>query len=324
MNLERFLSEREGRWTALDDAVRRARGRPERLGADGVRALGANYRAAVADLALARRLFPSDPVTRRLEQLVLAARQLVYLERPRTASAWQFLATGYWRAVRGRPLALGVCAGLLAAGAGLGILWGATDPGAAAGIVPGEFIDGADPPSGDRGLGTAEAAAFSSQLFTNNIQVAALAFAAGIAFGLGTAALLLFNGLILGVVIGLSIDAGTADTVLTLIVAHGVLELSCIVVGAAAGARIGWALVDPGTRRRGEALREEAREAIKLVVGTMPWLVVAGIVEAFVSPSGAATTTVVAVGLGLGALYWTLVAWRGRAPAVTAEPALSP
>ena len=90
----------------------------------------------------------------------------------------------------------------------------------------------------------------------------------------------------LGVVGGLAIGAGNGRPFFELVTAHGVLELSCIVVSGAAGLRLGWAIIDPGNRTRGEALREEARAAIEIVLGTAPWLVVAGLVEGFLTPSG--------------------------------------
>jgi uncharacterized membrane protein SpoIIM required for sporulation len=320
VKVERFVSDRQAGWAELEALVRRAGGRPERLGPDGVRELGARYRAAAADLALARRRFPADPVTARLERLVASARQTVYGSRRARPSLRAFLGRGYWQRVRERPVALAVAGGLLFGSAALALLWGATDPGAAAGVVPGNFIDAAQPPRGDRGLSAAQSAAFSSEIFTNNIEVTLVAFAAGITAGIGTALSLLFNGLILGAVLGLSIDAGTTGQVLRLIVAHGVLELSCIVVAAAAGLRVGWALVDPGRRTRREALETEARAAVVIAFGTAPWLVVAGLAEGFVSPSGQSPATVAAIGLGLGAVYWGLVLWRGRP---TAAPAPS-
>jgi uncharacterized membrane protein SpoIIM required for sporulation len=327
VKVERFVSDRQAGWVALEDLLRRAAGRPERLGPDGVRELGSRYRAAAADLALARRRFPSDPVTARLERLVAAGRQAVYGSVRRRVSVRAFVSHGYWRRVRERPVLLAVAAALLFGSAALATLWGATDPGAAAGLVPGDFIDGAQPPRGDRGLTTEQAASFSSAIFTNNIQVTLTTFAAGITAGIGTAILLAFNGLVLGAVLGLSIDAGTTGDVLRLIVAHGVLELSCIVVAAAAGLRLGWALVDPGRRPRRDALVDEARAAVAIAVGTAPWLVVAGLAEGFVSPSGASPVLVTVVGVGLGALYWGLVLWRGRpAPetGATGAPAPSP
>jgi len=127
------------------------------------------------------------------------------------------------------------------------------------------------------------------------------------------------NGIMLGVVGGLAIGAGNGHSFFELVTAHGVLELSCIVVAGAAGLRLGWAIIDPGNRTRGEALREEARAAIEIVLGTMPWLVLAGLVEGFLTPSGTGLTVVTAVGLSLGAIFWGLVLWRG-APA-TGAPA---
>ena len=64
--------------------------------------------------------------------------------------------------------------------------------------------------------------------------------------------------------------------------------------------------------RRGEALRTETRAAIEMLLGTAPWLVLAGLVEGFVTPAGLDLSIVVAIGLGLGAIFWGLVVWRGR------------
>jgi uncharacterized membrane protein SpoIIM required for sporulation len=312
VTLERFARERGADWRALEDALARARGRPERLGAEGVLELGRLYRAAAADVALARRLFPADPLTGRLEALLARARQAVYADAGRRRAPGAFVTQGYWRLVADRRLALAVAAVLFFGAAGFALVWGIVDPDAAAGLVPGAFIDGADPPRGDRGLTATQSAAFSSQIFTNNIQVTLLSFAAGLLFAVGGALLLLYNGLILGAVLGVAAANGNLAQVVRLVVAHGVLELSCIVVAAAAGMRMGWALVDPGRRTRGAALAAQARPAMAVILGTAPWLVVAGLVEGYISPAGWGGAGPYVVGLGLGGLYWGLVLWRGR------------
>ncbi|HWH96558.1 MAG TPA: stage II sporulation protein M [Baekduia sp.] len=312
MTLDRFERERVGGWRALEAALGRARGRPERLGAAGVLELGSLYRAAAADLALARRLFPGDPLTARLEGLVMRARQVVYADVGRRRSPAAFVSRGYWRLVRDRRLALLVAAALFAGGTAFAFVWGVLDPDAAAGLVPGTFIDGADPPRGDRGLTAAQSASFSSEIFTNNIGVTFLSFAAGLLFAVGGAFLLLYNGLIFGAVLGVSAANGNLDQVGRLVVAHGVLELSCIVVAGAAGLRLGWALVAPGAATRRAALAAQARPAMAVVLGTAPWLVVAGVVEGYVSPAGWGGARPYVVGFGLGLLYWSLVVWRGR------------
>jgi uncharacterized membrane protein SpoIIM required for sporulation len=313
MTLDRFERERAAGWGALERSLDAARGRPERLGADGVLALGALYRGAAADLALARRLFPGDPLTVRLEALVVRARAVVYADVGRRQAPWAFVKTGYWRLVADRKMVVLLAAALMFGGALFAFVWGWADPDAASGLVPGDFINGADPPHGSRGLSTSESAAFSSQIFTNNIQVTFLSFAAGLLFAVGGAYLLVYNGLILGAVLGVAAANGHAGQVLRLIVAHGVLELSCIVVAAAAGLQLGWALVSPGPLRRRDALAAAARPAMAIVLGTAPWLVVAGLVEGYVSPAGWGGAGPFVVGIGLGLLYWSLVVWRGRA-----------
>jgi uncharacterized membrane protein SpoIIM required for sporulation len=312
MTLDRFERERAAGWGALEAALTRSRGRPERLGHDGVLELGALYRGAAADLALARRLFPGDPLTARLETLVIRARAVVYADVGRRRAPWDFIVNGYWRLIAERKMVVLLAAVLMFGGAVFAFVWGWSDPDAAAGLVPGDFINGADPPRGSRGLSASESAAFSSQIFTNNIQVTLQSFAAGLLFAVGGAFMLVYNGLILGAVLGVAAANGNAGQVLRLIVAHGVLELSCIVVAAAAGLQIGWALVSPGPLRRRDAVAAQARPAMAMVLGTAPWLVVAGLVEGYVSPAGFGGAAPYLVGLGLGGLYWGLVVWRGR------------
>ena len=76
--LDEFVAERAPVWNELEQLVDTAGSKPSRLGADGVRRLGTTYRAAAADLAIARRQFPGDPLLGRLERLVLRARTAVY------------------------------------------------------------------------------------------------------------------------------------------------------------------------------------------------------------------------------------------------------
>ncbi len=291
----------------------RAGGKPGALGADGVRELGERYREAAADLALARRAFPAEPVTPALEALVGRARAAVYAEAGPTRSPLRFFATGLWQAIAGLRWWLAISALLFFGAIGLGMLWCATDPDAARGMVPGGFLDAADPPEGDRGLSAGEASAFSTQVLVNNIQVGLLVFAAGLLFGVGSGLLLIYNGLIIGALLGVAVDVGTLPEILRLVTAHGVLELSGIVVEGAAGLALGWALVDPGRLTRSAALAARARPAMAVVLGLIPFTVVAGLAEGFVSPAGASWATVLAVGFGLGGLFWALVLWRGRA-----------
>ena len=310
MKLDRFLEEREAGWTSLRSLLDEAGAKPERLGPERLRRLGSLYRAAAADLAFARRAYPHEPVTRRLERLVIDARQLVYSDAGPRRSLRAFLSRGYWQRVRERPWALGTALLLLFGPMVLAAVWAIDDPAAAIGVVPVQFQGAAEPGGGPGSLAPGDEAALSSQIFTNNIRVTFLVIAGGILAGLGTAAVTIFNGGFIGAIIGLTIENGSSGELFRFVLPHGVLELSCIAVAACAGLRIGWALVDPGTLTRGQSLRREARPAMELVLGTMPWLVLAGLVEGFVTGDLGLGGAIV-VGGGLGVVYWGLVIWRG-------------
>jgi uncharacterized membrane protein SpoIIM required for sporulation len=308
----RFAQERQARWSELEALVAQARGRPARLGPDGVLRLGELYRASAADLAVARRRFPGDPVVDRLHDLVRRARQAVYSQERRRLSFVHFVTTGYWQRVRERPGVLVASILLLMGPYVLSAFWADRDPGRARGLVPGGASSVTERNSADFHLSSDEKAATSSAIFTNNIRVAFLAFATGIALGLGSVVVLLYQGIVLGATFGLTIDAGNSGPLFEFVFPHGVLELSCIVVAGAAGMRMGWAIVAPGYRRRGEALREEARAAVEMALGTALVLVFCGIVEGSLSTSGIGLGAAIAVGVTIGTAFWSLVVWRGR------------
>jgi uncharacterized membrane protein SpoIIM required for sporulation len=324
-NLDEFVRDRTATWTELEALVEGSGNSPARLGPAGVLRLGACYRAVAADLAFARRRFPADPIVGRLERLTQRGRNAVYNTTSSRTSVRAFASRGYWRRVRERPALLLIATACLVLPTLLAGYWAWRDPGPASGLAPSAYQAVTEPrPAGqDLGVSVDAQSELAASIFTNNIQVTFLAFAGGVLLGLGTLYVLIQNGILLGAVAGLAIGAGNGRPFFELVVAHGVLEMSCIVVAGAAGLRLASAIVDPGTRSRMDALRSESRAAVEMVLGTAAWLVVAGLVEGFLTPAGKGLTVVLIVGLGLGALYWGLVFWRGAPEpvAVTAAPA---
>jgi len=119
----------------------------------------------------------------------------------------------------------------------------------------------------------------SSQIFTNNIQVTFYAFALGAVFGLGTLYVLASNGASFGAIIALTYRAGFGnDLLLGFVISHGVIELTCIFIAGGAGLLIGTALLMPGNLSRADALKSRGMDAVRLIVGCIPLLVVAGII----------------------------------------------
>jgi uncharacterized membrane protein SpoIIM required for sporulation len=315
MNVDAFVAERQVAWTELDAIVTRAKRRPHRLDSASVHRLGELYRATVADLAFARRRWPGDPVVARLEQLVLRARPAVYTGAGTSGRISDFVRRGYWRSVAERPLMLLLAATFLFGAVALTAVWAWRDPEHATGFVPSQYRVVAEPHHYDRPSAPTDAGtdtSLAAQIMTNNIRVTFMAFGGGLLLGVGAAFVLIQNGALLGALWGLAIGGGNGRPFLELIAPHGVLELSCIVVAAAAGLRVGWAVVAPGYRRRSDAVRDEARAAVPMIIGTACWLVVAGLVEGFVTPRRIGVEAAVALGVALAAIYWTLVFVLGR------------
>ena len=125
----------------------------------------------------------------------------------------------------------------------------------------------------------------SSMIMTNNISVSFLAFALGMTFGLGTLYLMTFNGLMLGTLAALCHINGLNVPFWSFVLPHGVIELTAIFMAGGAGFLLGTALFIPGDLPRKEALVQKGRRAVRLVLGCVPLLIVAGIIEAFFSPT---------------------------------------
>ncbi len=288
------------------------RGSKLRKDPDAIRRLSELYRATAADLAIARRGMPGDPLVASLERRVVAARQrLAGFDRARPRII-HFLTTGYWQRVRERPRILLVAFLFLMVPWMLASIWATHEPAKAAGLVPGGAQSVTSRDRADFGLSADEKAETSAAIFTNNIRVTFLAFALGIAAGVGALALLGYQGVVLGATFGLAIHVGNGEPLFEFVFPHGILELSCIIVAGAAGMRMGWAIVAPGYRTRAEAMRAEAAGAIEMIAGTALVLVGCGIVEGSLSTSGIGLIPAIAVGVFLGGGFWSLVFFRGR------------
>ncbi len=140
---------------------------------------------------------------------------------------------------------------------------------------------------------------FAAAVWLNN----SLACATMIVTGIAVYPLLLSlwsNMANVGLLGGLMVGHGRADVFYGLILPHGLLELTCLFIAAAAGLSLAWAIVSPGPRTRGQALAEQGRRVGAIAVGLAFALGVAGLLEAFLTPS----TLPAVVRLGIGATVW--------------------
>ncbi len=157
----------------------------------------------------------------------------------------------------------------------------------------------------------------SSGILTNNIQVSINAFALGALFGVGAFYVLMFNGLSIGGVVGVCYSANPAfgNELVTFMFGHGVIEMSCIFMAAGAGMMIGYAIVNPGDLTRAQALKKKGMEAAKIVVGCACLLVIAGLIEGFISPSPLPAALKFGTGILSGLVMYSYLFLVGRTEA---------
>jgi uncharacterized membrane protein SpoIIM required for sporulation len=130
----------------------------------------------------------------------------------------------------------------------------------------------------------------ASGIITNNVRVAIACFAGGIFLGVGSLALLGFNGLMIGATAGHFANQGLLGYLLEFILGHGLLELFAIWVAGAAGFLLGRSVVAPGNLSRSDALVLSGRTAVRMVGGAAVLLVASGLIEGFVSAGGGDVT----------------------------------
>ena len=320
MNEHRFVAERATRWRELESLLRTAQTR--RLGGlagEDVRRLGALYRVATSDLAVARTLAFSDETVRSLNRLCAAAHGLVYGAARAGAAArvGAFLATGFPRAVRATIRCHAVVTALFLVGCAATWVLFSADPDLADRTFGGVFRD--------RAVRAAQMADDERRyvemrglfapflawgLILNNVRATLIAFGLGCVSAVGGLLPVLATAASVGGVLAVFAEEGVTEVAVTFMSAHGPPELTAVFLGTGAGMRVGLALLVPGRRRRGAAFRAACGEALPILGGSVALLLVAGVLEGFVSP--APLPPPLKWGIGLAGIAG-LVAWLGFA-----------
>jgi uncharacterized membrane protein SpoIIM required for sporulation len=312
MPVNDFIKLREKDWERLQHLMDGHRGRGG-MSADEVRELGVLYRAATSDLALARRDYPNQRVTAFLNQLLTKAHSFIYQQE---VSDWRQIPRYFTQTLPQtfrQTWVFTLAAFLLfAIPAVVGYRLAYINPDVADTFGLAEQRD----TLANHDIWTKipiQARPYASAvIMSNNIRVAVMAFGGGISLGLFTIYVLAMNGLILGGVMGLAAHYGMGTTLLEFVVGHGVIELSVIFIAGGAGLQLGWALLNPGPYSRRDALALAARRAFLLVLAAAPLLIIAGIIEGFLSPSDAPLAVHVLVGVVSGILLYLYLGRAGR------------
>ena len=283
--LKNFLESRLGKWKRLEELTARAsRLRLKSLSGEEVREFGQLYRRTAADLAIAREEVRDQRLVNYLNYLVGRAHGAIYRSESSGFGVFVLFFRYEFPAVFRKTFRYTLTAFLVFV---IAAAFAATtcllDEGFADRIAPQLRRDIADHRNWPEQVNKANPLA-STSILSNNIQVTFFAFAGGVAAGVGTLFVLAQNGLLLGMVFSLCFRYRFWDIPI-FVAAHGVIELTAIFIAGGAGLLIGKALLMPGELRRIDALVENGRLAIKLILGCIPMLVIAGVIEGFISPA---------------------------------------
>ncbi|HET9138411.1 stage II sporulation protein M [Actinophytocola sp.] len=311
MDIDVFVAAHRGEWDRLGALVRRG-GRLSGPEADELVVL---YQRAATHLSIVRATAPDPALLGRLSTLVARARSAVTgshgqswrgigLFFARELPAALYRARWWWV---GAAAVFLVLSGLLAA-------WVATDPQVQASIAAPEEIKELTAPGGafESYYSSAPAASFAAQVWTNNAWLAAGCLVLGVLFGIPVVVIIVVNAVNVGVAAGLMAAAGRFDIFLGLISPHGLLELTALFVAAGAGLRLGWTVIDPGRRTRADALARQGRTVAGVALGLVCVLLISGVIEAFVTPSGLPTWARVGIGVAAELLFLGYVFILGR------------
>ena len=312
MDLDAYVAAHRAEWARLEELLGRA-SRPRRLSGAEVDELVDLYQRVATHLSVVQSAGPDPALVGRLSSLVARARGVVAGGR---RGSWSDVAR-FLRAdfpaicYRTRWWWIGATVGFLLVSFSYGG-WIASSPEAQLAVAPPEVVRQLVEEDFESYYSSAPAQDFAARVFTNNAYVAAQSILFGVFLGLPVLYVLYSNALNVGIAGGLMAANDRAGLFFGLILPHGLLELTAVFVACGLGLKLGWTVVDPGSRTRTRALAEEGRALVAGALGLALVLLVSGIIEAFVTPSPLPTWARLAIGVVAELLFLAYVFGPGR------------
>jgi uncharacterized membrane protein SpoIIM required for sporulation len=312
-----WLEKRKAHWERLEQLVQRSQAGLGALNHRELQELGLLYRQTAADLSVVLEDKSSVQLAAYLNQLLARSHNLIYTGRGPKASGLVVFYRDTFPQVFREILPQTLLAIAIFAAAGLAG-WAVTlhNPGFARLVLGPEMMESID----RREMWTDSVVTLkpvaASGITTNNLAVAFAMFALGITV-IGTIWLTLLNGLLLGVVGAATWRAGMALSLWSFVAPHGVLELPAVFIAAGAGLELARGLLFPGLLPRRESLTRAGGRASRLLLGTIPLLLVAGTIEGFFSPTKAPAAMKFVLA---GVLFTALIAYLSGAGRTARKP----
>ncbi|BDB45487.1 MULTISPECIES: stage II sporulation protein M [Mycobacterium] len=309
MDVDAFLLTHQGTWNRLDQLIKRRR---SLTGAE-IDELVELYQRVSTHLSILRSVSSDSVVTGRLSSLVARARSAVTgAHAPMSSTFVRFWTVSFpVVAYRSWRWWLASAVGFFVVAIVMG-WWVAASPEVQSVVGTPAEINELINHDVESYYSDHPAAAFALQVWVNNSWVAAKCIAMSVVLGLPIPFIIFENAANVGVIAGLMFPAGKGGLLLGLLLPHGLLELTAVFLAAGAGMRLGWSVISPGDRPRGQVLAEQGRGIVSVAVGLVGVLLVSGLIEALVTPSPLPTF----VRIGIGALaelaFLSYVVYFGR------------
>lgn len=289
MNMKQFIQQHRADWKALEEQARLLSKKRSQLTTTNIDQFDILYQKAAQNLSYSQTYFPNQEVTQYLNQLVSKAHNILYQSEH---SSWKQVR--YFFSTKFIGLLLEQWKGILIAmflfflGGLASFLVVADEPLQLYSILPADMAQSIMDPGdleANAHAGNIDATLMSAQIMTNNIQVAILAFAGGLFFGILTVYILIYNGIIVGALAGLFWSSGNSYVFWAYIVPHGIIELIAIFIAGGAGLLMGYKLFVPGNLSRKYQLKRHTLRSVQLLLGTIPIFIIAGVIEGFITPA---------------------------------------
>lgn len=288
---DRFRLEREADWVRLEEIVTQMeKGKARKLSDEDVLALPTLYRTLLSSLSIARESSLDAGLIDYLEGLALRSYFMVYGTQT-SFGRWLkgFFGGGWSQAIREIKLDIWIALFVMIAGTVIGYVLVAGDSDWYYALVPGNFAEVRVPGATEEALrGTLFSTeeqdglgVFAAYLFSNNAQVAILAFALGFAFAIPSILLLIHNMALLGAMLWVFAQRGLTVEFVGWLSIHGTTELFAILLAGAAGIHVGRSLAFPGAKSHLTAASDAGKRAALVMAGVVIMLICAGLLEGF-------------------------------------------
>ncbi|PAB59675.1 stage II sporulation protein M [Anaeromicrobium sediminis] len=284
MNEEIFIKKNKSRWDKLNSYVDRIdKSGHKNLNSKELRDFLYLYKESSYHLSYANTHFPNTNISNYLNSLVGRAHNNLYSVKENSFKKMlNYLTTGFPKKIKEFSFFINCSTGIFFLGFILSLVMVLVNESSAYYFLPKDLIETIDYSMDSQRQW--DYPLMSSYIMVNNISISLKAFVLGITFGIGTIYVLFLNGALLGGLTALIYLNGNPTVYWSLILPHGILELTAIFISGGAGFLLAYHMLIPKDLSRAHSIVLGAKKASSLLLGIVVMLIIAGIIEGFFTP----------------------------------------